>query len=184
MSSPVSSSTRASSLASRFTRFGRSHHGFRIGYRTASVSCAIALAWCLVALWRRSSDDMSTPMGGGAAIDATVSVIVLLFAGLALRIARGRESKRVGYRRGLLRGALTALAREAEVATGFVASLIAGTAVASSPAACEGIAGWFAPALGLSTGGCAVATMVIVAAIGTVTTELARRQISRSLERA
>lgn len=184
MSSPVSSSSSPSSLASRFTRFGRSHHGFRIGYRAASISCAVSLAWCLVALWRRSSADTSSPLAGEAVIGATLSVVILLFAGLALRIARGRESRRIGYRRGMLRGALTALAREAEVATGFVASLIAGAAVASSPAACEGIAGWFAPALGLQGDGCATATMVIVAAIGTVTTELARRQISRSLDRA
>jgi uncharacterized membrane protein YbjE (DUF340 family) len=144
----------------------------------------MTLAWSLSIVWRRSSGDAAPLFASEAAVDATLSVVVLLFAGLALRIARGSESRQVGSRRGLIRGALTALARETEVATGFVASLIAGAAVASSPAACEGVAGWFAPALGIASGGCATATMLIVAAIGTVTTELARRQISRSLERA
>jgi len=182
MSSAVKVSSRAATLSNRIAHLGRSHVGFRIGYRTASLACAITLAWCLSAVWRRSPTSFLPSLGDEAA-GATLSVFVLLFAGLALRLARKRESS-ANERRGVARGALTAVAREAEVATGFVASLIAGTVVASWPAACEDIAGWFAPALGLSSAGCATATVLIVAAIGTVTTELARRGISRTLERA
>ena len=180
----VPSTSRAALLAGRISSFGRSHSGFRIGYRTASATCVIALAWALVAAWRHDAARVPVLFGIAPAFDATVSVVVLLLAGVALRMARRRETKRMGLRTGLVRGAVTALAREAEVATGLVASLIAGAAVASSPAACEAIAGWFAPAFGLSTAGWATSTMLIVGAIGTVTTELARRGISRSLEQA
>ena len=184
MSSVVTLSARTSALLSRMSRLGRSRLGFRIGYRTASFLCALTLAWCLGAVWRRSPSALAPSLRDDAAIGATLTVAMLLFAGVALRIARNKEAVRVSDRRGVVRGALTALSREAEVATGFVASLIAGTVVASWPAACELLAGWFAPALGLSSTGCATATMLIVAAIGTVTTELARRGISRSMERA
>jgi hypothetical protein len=184
MSSVVTLSARTSALLGRMTRLGRSRLGFRIGYRTASFLSALTLAWCLGAVWRRSPSALAPSIGDDAAVGATLSVAMLLFAGVALRIARSREAVRISDRRGMVRGALTALSREAEVATGFVASLIAGTVVASWPAACELLAGWFAPVLGLSSAGCATATMLIVAAIGTVTTELARRGISRSLERA
>jgi hypothetical protein len=183
MSSVVKVSAWAATLTGRIAHLGRSHAAFRIGYRAASLTSAITLAWCLGVAWRRSSSSIPPSFGDDAAAGATLSVVVLLFAGLALRLARKRESSQSEHR-GLARGALTALAREAEVATGFVASLIAGTAIASSPAACEEIAGWFAPVLGLSSSGCATATMLIVAAIGTITTELARRGISQSLERA
>ena len=174
-------SSHVTTFAGKLTRFGRSRFGFRVGYRTASIACAIALAWCLVVVWRRAPE--APLFGEEAAVGATLSVVVLLLAGLALRIARRKESGLVRPATGVVRGALTAVAREAEVATGFVASLIAGAAVASSPSSCEAIAGWLAPALDPSGTSCATATTLIVAAIGTVTTELARRGISRSLER-
>ena len=183
MSSVVSVSSRAAALVSRVTHLGRSHFGFRIGYRAASVLSAITLAWCVGVVWRRSPSPLLPSLGDEALAGATLSVLVLLLAGLALRIARRRELS-ARERRGVARGALTALAREAEVATGFVASLIAGTVVAGSPSACDAVAGWFAPVLGLANAGCATATMLVVAAIGTVTTELARRGISRSLGHA
>ena len=184
MSSVITLSARTSALLGRMTRLGRSRLGFRIGYRTASFLCALTLAWCLSAVWHRSPSPLAPSIGDDAALGATLSVAMLLFAGVALRIARSRVAVRLNDRRGMVHGALSALSREAEVATGFVASLIAGTVVASWPAACELLAGWFAPALGLSSAACATATMLIVAAMGTVTTELARREISRSLERA
>src|SRR5205809_6239279 len=98
----VSSASRAASLGGRISAFARSHFGFRLGYRSASAISAIALAWTLVAVWRHESSRGPELFGVAPALDTTVAVVVLLLAGVALRIVRRREAERTGKRTGLV----------------------------------------------------------------------------------
>jgi len=111
-----------------------------------------------------------------------LTALLLLALGVALRVARGgRASTRERCVGGLQSGLFDGLTREVEIGTGFVASVLAGIAVAGNASAANAIAGWFTSAAGLSSGATAIVTVAFIAAVGTVLTDVARGGISRAI---
>lgn len=114
----------------------------------------------------------------------TVAILALLLGGAWIRIAharRGAGSAHSTSGQGSYPSRLaSSIIRETEVATGLVASLVAGLVVAGIPAAREALGGWMAAATGVAVAAQAT-TVVVVTSFGTLVTELARRGIARTL---
>ena len=161
----------------RFSRgLGSAERAFRLGKLGASILTAGLV--CGASLAIVNAEMLLEPRLDGQRLSTGVLIaaFILLALGSALRILRGARLERV---RGLGSGVLQGVSREVEIATGFVASVLAGIAVAGNETAANAIGGWFATATGLSSS--ATVTIAFIAAIGTVLTDLARGGIARAV---
>ena len=156
---------------------------FRLGYRIGSTAFGAAICAALVVAWPAPFAFASRMAAGGTRWKVTLVLALLLVTGLVLRLLRrpsGAGARRVGsaVALGLGKGIL----REAELATGLLASLAAGVVLAEVPVVRDAIGGWVEAATGFASIA-GVVTLVLVTAAGTLTTELARRRIVAAMGR-
>jgi hypothetical protein len=155
---------------------------FRLGKLGASLLTAVLV--CGVSLLVLDAELLAQPRFEGQRLPVPILLAagLLLALGAALRVARGGSAQRRGSAtRGLRSGVFHGVAREMEIATGFVSSVLAGVAVASNAAAANAIGGWVTSAAGLPASTSATITVALIAAIGTVLTDVARGGISRAV---
>jgi len=170
---PNSSPTPSSGSADAFT----------LGYRIGSTVFGAAICAVLVVAWPAPFALASRMGPGGPRWEVTLVLALVLVAGLLLRLAHrpgGGRARRAGAAMAL--GLGKGMLREAELATGLVASLAAGVVLAEVPAVRDAIGGWAEVATGFASIA-GVVTLVLVTAAGTLTTELARRRIVAAIGR-
>lgn len=162
-------------------RPGDTDRAFRLGKLGASVLTGGLVCSAAVVILNAESLFRTRLDGARLPLSALATAALLLTLGLGLRVARNlrREPPRVA--RGLLAGALHGVSREVEIASGFVASVLGGVAVAGNADVSKAIGGWVVTVVGLSSTASVVVTICVVAAAGTVLTDLARGGILRAL---
>jgi len=165
------------SFIARLAGYRPGDRAFRLGKLGASVLTAGLV--CSAAVVILNVEPLFERVEGARLpVSALLTAALLLTLGVGLRIAR-REPRRAA--RGLAAGALHGVSREVEIASGFVASVLGGVAVAGNAEVSKAIGGWVATVIGLSSNANVPVTICVVAAAGTVLTDLARGGILRAL---
>jgi hypothetical protein len=160
-----------------------STEAFTVGYRIGSTAFGAATCAVLVVAWPAPFALARRIGAGGSRWEWTVVLALVLVTGILLRLVHrpgGAGARRVGAAVAL--GLGQGMLREAELATGLVASLAAGVVLAEVPVVRDAIGGWVETATGF-TSIASVVTLVLVTAAGTLTTELARRRIVAAMGR-
>lgn len=156
---------------------------FTIGYRIGSTVFGAALCALLVVAWPAPFALARRIGAGGSRWEVTLALALLLVTGLLLRLVHRPGGTGVrGVSAAVALGLGNGMLREAELATGVVASLAAGVVLAEVPVVRDAIGGWVEAATGFASIA-GMVTLVLVTAAGTLTTELARRRIVAAMGR-